>query len=215
MEAKKLFPFLWTTLRADLPSSMHKEAWKKFKENLRIRDTLSLSCGLSNEIISLILGSDSVTQVSKFMEDESNLDRLSDTFIKLWPYAAVLNRVFLVILGSTFFLSLKWQRISLIIFYVGVIYLINEALLGLPDGFNWYLNPSTRLMTMIFAFIDKSLLQAIFVLIFWAFQYIIRPNLYEIEHDLVFDIQALVCLMSTVLCASFIKNLIGMSFCNE
>ena len=90
------------------------------------------------------------------MEDESNLDRLPDTFMKLWPYTAVLNRVFLVILGCIFFLSLKWQRLSLTIFYVGVIYMMNEALLGLPDGFDWYLNPSTRLVTMIFVFIDKS-----------------------------------------------------------
>ena len=169
MEAKKLFIFLWSTMRADLPSSMHKEAWKKFQQNMRIRDTLAFSMGLSNEIISLTLGSDSVTQASKFMEDESNLDRLSDTFMKLWPYTAVMNRVFLVILGCIFFLSLKYQRLSLAIFYVGVIYMMNEALLGLPDGFDWYLNPSTRLVTMIFVFIDKSWLQAIFVLIFWAF----------------------------------------------
>ena len=81
MEVKKLCLYLWYTLRADLPSSMHKEAWMKFKENLRLRDSLALSVGMSNEIFRIALGTDLVTRARKFMEDESNVETLPEKFI--------------------------------------------------------------------------------------------------------------------------------------
>ena len=87
MEVKKLCLYLWSTLRADLPSSMHKDAWMKFKENLRLRDSLALSVGISNELLGIVLGTDQVTRVRKFMEDESNVETLPDKFTTLWPYA--------------------------------------------------------------------------------------------------------------------------------
>ena len=93
---------------------------------------------------------------------------MSETFITLWPYLAKLSRVWLLLLGVILFMSIKYQRISEAIFYVGMFYVINEALLQLPESPDWYANPSTKLITMIFSFIDKSLPQSIFVLIFWA-----------------------------------------------
>ena len=72
MEARNLCRYLWSTLKADLPNAMHREAWKEFKKNLRLRDTLALVIGLSNEVIKLILGVDSVTRRENFMEKEEN-----------------------------------------------------------------------------------------------------------------------------------------------
>ena len=78
--------FCWSTLRAQLPSPMHKEAWKKFQENLRIRDSLAATFGMTNDIFIFSLGADSVAKASKYMEDESNMAKLSDNFLQLWPY---------------------------------------------------------------------------------------------------------------------------------
>ena len=62
--SKKLLNFCWSTLRAKLPSTMHKEAWKKFQENLRIRDILAATFGMSNDIFTVILGADTVSKAS-------------------------------------------------------------------------------------------------------------------------------------------------------
>ena len=169
MEAKKLCLYLWSTLRADLPSSMHKEAWMKFKENLRLRDSLALSVGMSNEILGVVLGTDQVTKVRNFMEDESNLKALPDKFTELWPYTSVFNRICIIMMVCLLIISFRCQKTTTAIFYIGVIYLMNESLLILPGGFAWYANPSTKLVTMIFSFIDRSVPQSIAVLIFWTF----------------------------------------------
>ena len=79
-----------------------------------------------------------------------------------------MNRVFLFALVALVVISIKWQRLSQAIFYVGIIYLMTDSLLGLPDGFELYLNPSTRLLTMIFVFVDKFLPQSLFVVLFWV-----------------------------------------------
>ena len=213
--SKKLLNFCWSTLRAKLPSTMHKEAWKKFKENLRIRDILAATFGMSNDIFTVILGADTVSKASQYMEDESNMAKLSDNFIKLWPYTSIMSRVFLLALVTLLLMSIKWQRLSQSLFYVGILYLMNECLLGLPEGFDLYLNPSTRLLTMIFVFIDKFLPQSLFVVLFWVVQYIISPALFGTQKSYDNDFRALIALMSMMVCANFIKNLIGMSFCNE
>ena len=168
MEAKNLCRYLWSTMKADLPNAMHRDAWKKFKENLRLRDCLALVVGLSNEVIRLILGVDSATRRSNFMEDDENEAKMMQSYVEYLPIIAIIDRVLLLMLGAILIISFKYHRISEAIFYVGVVYMMFEALLELPGNVEWYMNPSTRLVTMIFSFIDKSLLQSVCVLIFWA-----------------------------------------------
>lgn len=42
------------TLRAEMPSKMHKQAWKKFLDLLRVRDTITFNLVIGYEL-SLIL----------------------------------------------------------------------------------------------------------------------------------------------------------------
>lgn len=52
------------TLRADLPSEMHKEAWKDFEKYLRIRDIFVATSGFLFELINQASGNDYPTLTS-------------------------------------------------------------------------------------------------------------------------------------------------------
>ena len=55
------FKHIFKTLRADLPSDMHKEAWKDFKEKVWLRDRIIATLGVSFEVFNIIVGIDAAT----------------------------------------------------------------------------------------------------------------------------------------------------------
>ena len=72
------------------------------------------------------------------MEDDENAAKMMQSYVEYLPVIEIIDRVLLLMLGAVLIISFKYHRISEAIFYVGVVYLMFEALLELPGNVEWY-----------------------------------------------------------------------------
>ena len=103
----------------------------------------------------------------------------------MFPILAITSRITYSMVVIVTLLSVKWQRLSEAIFYLAVIFLCQDALLMRPDSTEWHQNPSTKMIVMIFVNIDKTLPQSLFVLTFWAVQYLISPWVKDTDNNFI------------------------------
>ena len=100
----------YKTLRADLPSDMHRKAWKEFEEKMWIRDRVIAILGVSFEVVNIIVGIDAATFKKEIMDNDSYDSAKADllSFSKL----KIFRDLSLLVLGLFTAMSFKWHRLS-------------------------------------------------------------------------------------------------------
>ena len=112
--------------------------------------------GLSYLIIVAITGTDTVARTANFMEQDENLEKISESYEKIWPVLAILDRIWIAVMTVITLMSLKWHWLSEALFYFAAIYACNCALIDIPETTKWTDDPNTRFCFLIFSAIDRA-----------------------------------------------------------
>ena len=144
MSVKNFCKDLYGTLRAQLPSDMHREAWKDYQERIWLRDRLMTVVGFSIQVVNIIAGLDAASFKKEIMNDESYETGTADIldFDKL----KVFHDISLTLIGVLLAMSFKWHRLSQCLYYSAMLFFMSEALLIVSENRVWIHSPLSKVI---------------------------------------------------------------------
>ena len=134
---------------------------------------------------------------------------------KALPYIEWFHLLLVPLVGLLLLVSLRWRSISQAFYYILIGYLMLETLYPSPEGLDCANHPLSRLGLVHIFLADKLVPQSVYLAIYWILQYQVHPWIYSSERDTFAAFKTAGLLLSLIILASLIKNLLGTIMCNE